>query len=283
MNRESALALSRLRRVAVTSAIALPSAIGLLWAGYSFVNNRNPQQQKVVGTEIADQNNNSTTPKTLRQFSGEEFKQLYSSYAYPNTQSLYERPAITGNEIADKRIQDIAEARGYKLSSIPVASIVRTEEPDLDGDDLIQPNALIAWQEMKSAAEKEGIKLQMTSAYRSIEAQRDLFVRKMREGGIYTESVAAGFVDHLVINVLTRTAPPGYSRHHTGYTIDLACDGIGLDAFTTTSCYGWLSKNNYENVKKFGWVPSYPDGASLQGPEPEPWEYIWVSTYSLYE
>jgi LAS superfamily LD-carboxypeptidase LdcB len=65
--------------------------------------------------------------------------------------------------------------------------------------------------------------------------------------------------------------------------MDLACGGVGLYSFKTTSCYAWLSKNNFENAKKYGWVPSYPEEASQQGPEPEAWEYIWVGTQSLYE
>lgn len=219
----------------------------------------------------------------LKTFSAGEFKNLYSSFAYPNTQSLDEKPSITGDEAADKRIQQIAEKRGYRLSSVPVASIVRIGEKYLTDDDLIQPNALVAWQGMKDAAAKAGVDLQMTSAYRSVELQRSIFLQRMKDNGVYTESVAAGYVDHLVEDLLGRVAPPGYSRHHTGYTIDLACEGIGLDAFKRTSCYSWLSKNNYENAKKFGFVPSYPEGAKEQGPEPEPWEYIWVSTYSLYE
>lgn len=225
----------------------------------------------------------SPRPRKLKTFTGEEFKKLYSSFAYPNVQILQEKPAITGDQDADGRIRQIAEERGYKLSSLPVANIAKTGEPHLSDDDLIQPNALIAWQEMKAAALKDGIPLQMTSAYRSVEAQRALFLRRMQADGVYADSVALGYVDDLVEKLLTRVAPPGYSRHHTGYTIDLACDGIGLEAFKTTTCYSWLSKNNYENTKKSGWVPSYPDGASLQGPEPEPWEFIWVSTYSLYE
>ncbi len=259
--------------------------LGVSCYGLSIRLDRSQPEKRQAQDEKAteDSATQSDEPKRLKTFSGEEFKKLYSSFAYPNTQMLTEKPAITGNKQADARIREIAESRGYKLSSVPVANIVKTGEPGLTDDDLIQPNALIAWQEMKAAAIKEGIVLQMTSAYRSVDAQMALFVRRMNNDGVYEESVAAGFVDDRVIKLLTRAAPPGYSRHHTGYTVDLACDGIGLDAFKTTSCYSWLSKNNYENTKKFGWVPSYPDGASLQGPEPEPWEFIWVSTYSLYE
>ncbi len=265
--------------------IAVCSSLGIGYIAYTNLVSNKFQHK----TEIQSQSNDKSKEETetlqgqLKILTGEEFKNLYSSFAYPNTQMLHEKPKITGNNEADERIREIAEARGYKLSSVPVANIAKTGEPALSDDDLIQPNALIAWRELKAAAEGDGVMLQMTSAYRSVEAQRALFVRRMKSEGVYPESVAAGFVDDLVVNLLTRVAPPGYSRHHTGYTIDLACDGIGLDAFKTTSCYSWLSKNNYENTKKYGWVPSYPDGVSLQGPEPEPWEFIWVSTYSLYE
>lgn len=261
---------------------ALVVVVGLhSQGGLNYTRDNKTNNDKTIKEPSSE--DSATKQKKLKKFTGDEFKRLYSSFAYPNTQTLSEKPSITGDDTADERIRRIAESRGYKLSSIPVANIAKTGETDLEGDDLIQPNALLAWRDMKAAARLEGITLQMTSAYRSIEQQRTLFLRRMQNDGVYTESVAAGYVDHLVEKLLTRVAPPGYSRHHTGYTIDLACDGIGLDAFTSTPCYHWLSKNNYENTKKYGWVPSYPIGVSLQGPEPEPWEYIWVSTYSLYE
>jgi len=28
--------------------------------------------------------------------------------------------------------------------------------------------------------------------------------------------------------------------------------------------------------KRFGFIPSYPENSGKQGPEPEPWEYVWV-------
>ncbi len=274
---------SRSRRGSLLFGVILVAIGGYIIFGQKLVSKKpdnKPQtetaEKQIVQTPVAERTK-------LKTFTGSEFQKLYSSFAYPNTQPLQEKPTITGDKEADDRIRKVAESRGYKLSSVPVANIVKTGEAGLTEDDLIQPNALKAWQDMKAAALKDGVKLQMTSAYRSVEVQRALFLRRMKDDFVYTESVAAGYVDHLVEKLLTRAAPPGYSRHHTGYTIDLACDGIGLDAFTTTSCYKWLSKNNYESTKKFGWVPSYPDGANLQGPEPEPWEYIWVSTYSLYE
>src|SRR5690606_25521512 len=33
---------------------------------------------------------------------------------------------------------------------------------------------------------------------------------------------------------------------------------------------------NYANAKRFGFIPSYPPDGGKQGPEPEPWEFVWV-------
>ncbi len=231
------------------------------------------QQQAVVAAK----------PKVLKTFTAAQFKSLYNAFVYPNTQPITDPPVITGYPEVDVRIRAIAVRRGYKLSALPVASIVKTGEPGLDGDDLIQPNALMAWQQLKASAASEHIPLQMTSAYRSIEYQRALFLRRMKDAGVNVYTIMDGHADDELETVLSRAAIPGYSRHHTGYTMDLACDGVGLDAFIRTKCYTWLSKNNFENAKKAGWVPSYPEGATQTGPEPEPWEFIWVGTNSLYE
>jgi LAS superfamily LD-carboxypeptidase LdcB len=244
------------------------------------------------GQEIKDQANGAdahtevAVPESqlkLRHFTTEEFKAAYNSRSYPNTEPIETPPYITGNEEADARIRKIAEKRGYKLSAVPVSSIVQTGEVGLEGNDLIQPNALIAWQKLKEAAAKDGIKLKMTSAYRSIEYQRGLFVRRLTAAGVNVARVLEGYADDEIQGVLSRAAIPGYSRHHTGYTIDLSCNGVGLEDFINTNCYQWISKNNFENIKKYGWVPSYPEGANGVGPEPESWEYIWVGTTTTYE
>jgi zinc D-Ala-D-Ala carboxypeptidase len=235
--------------------------------------------------EVIQQSNDLSDqrPATLKQFSGKEFQELYMSLAFPNTEQLTESPEITGNKKADKVIKRLAEQRGYKLMSIPVSNIIQVDEPYLTKDDLMQPNMLIAWRTLQDAAKKDKIPIQITSAYRSIEFQRALFVRMLSDAGISTPGIADGYSDEAVSMVLSKVAPPGYSRHHTGYAMDLACDGIGLEAFKATSCYSWISKNNFEQMKKVGFVPSYPEGVDLVGPEPESWEYVWVGTALLYE
>ena len=173
-------------------------------------------------------------------------------------------PAITGNASLDHRIQEIATGRGYQ----------RRPEPDrpltpIDGR-FLQPEAAAAWTALRGAAAAEGITMGLTSAYRSVTRQAELF-----------RSLLQGTSDAAIDATLGIVAPPGYSRHHTGYAIDLTSEGKVLFAFTTTAAHEWLSANNFENAKLHGWIPSYPEGAALAGPDPEPWEYVWVGTTNI--
>lgn len=216
----------------------------------------------------------------FKYFGGDEFQKLYDKIAYPNTQALFTPPSITGDTAADNRIRLVATSRGYTLRSVPVSPIDKTDVPGLIGDDLLQPLALTAWQKLKNIADTDGIPLKLNSGYRSIEMQRQLFVSRLRATGATNAQIANGQADNQIVAVLSQAAIPGYSRHHTGFTVDFVCAN-GTQSFETTTCFKWLHENNYLNAKKYGWIPSYPDGVNSQGPEPEPWEFVWVGVQSL--
>jgi LAS superfamily LD-carboxypeptidase LdcB len=216
------------------------------------------------------------TQRPLKMLSGDEFKQLYQSVALPNTQEIVDPPPITGDDAADARIRARAEARGYRLSHIPMGAIVKVEdEPRLDTDDLLQPLAAEAWSKLRDTARRAGYPVSLISAYRSPEYQQGLFAQRLYDRGVTTAQLASGAADSVIDEVLQITAVPGYSRHHTGYTVDLWCEDGSL-TFLDSICYDWISADNYKNAMEHGWIPSYPEGASEQGPEPEPWEYVWV-------
>ncbi len=215
--------------------------------------------------------------KPFKIFNGDEFKQLYLSVAYPNTQQIQKPISITGNDEADARIRKLAEERGYKQTSIPQGAIVKIDEPRLENDNLLQPLSSVGWQKLKDAAKTDNIPIAIISAYRSPEWQRDLFLSRLLVNGITPAQIAAGIQDKAINGALSSAAVPGYSRHHTGYTIDLWCED-GSSAFLNSVCFEWIKKDNYLKAKESGWVPSYPEGADEQGPEPEPWEYVWVGT-----
>jgi hypothetical protein len=228
--------------------------------------NNTPTKKNIVSSLVS---------KEPRIFSGEEMKNLYNNFRYANTNNIIAPPLITGNTVADKKIRTLAEARGYRLRRL-----ARDTLSDVDGHP-IQILAVKPWQDLKAAATRDGIVLTITWAFRSIEDQRAIFLAGLEGAGISTQDIADGRVDDSVDRVLQTYAPPGYSRHHTGFTIDLTCGTNGLTNFAETPCFEWISKDNYLHAKTFGWIPSYPAGANLQGPEPEPWEYVWVTSDAL--
>lgn len=233
------------------------------------------QQSSTSTVEIAE-SPETIAQKPLKKLSGDGFKKLFQSVAYPNTQEIIDPPIITGDTSADARIRSRAEARGYQLSRIPMGSIVKIkDESRLDSDDLLQPLAADAWYKVKQAAKNEGYSLSLISAYRSPEYQRGMFISRIYDSGVTLAQLANGSADTTIDSILQITAVPGYSRHHTGYTVDFWCND-GSATFLASSCYRWLSANSYQKAMEYGWIPSYPEGASEQGPEPEPWEYVWV-------
>jgi D-alanyl-D-alanine carboxypeptidase len=206
--------------------------------------------------------------RPFKNFSGEEFKNFYNNFRYDKVNQINYKPSIRGNVAADSRIQTLAENRGYQLRSEATCQCLQTEANN-------------AFQAMRNEAAKNGLNLQLVSGFRSINEQRNIFNSNL--GSVSNQQIASGQADYLINSILKTISIPGYSRHHTGYTIDLGCGDNNLLRFRNTPCYAWLSANNYYNAKRFGFIPSYPDGASLQGPDPEPWEYVWVGESDLRE
>jgi hypothetical protein len=202
------------------------------------------------------------SPADFPQFTGEQFKTLIG-VAFDELPGL--RPpgdpgVITGNSSLDSRIWDLAFARGYEMRPTAVAANLVSE-----GGLAMQPMAAQAWRELKTAAADAGFSLWAKSAYRSVATQRSIFNRELL--GTSDSSINATLAYHSV---------PGTSRHHTGYTLDITLPGRELWQFKGTAAYAWLTKDNYYNAKRFGFVPSYPPGVSSQGPNPEPWEFVYV-------
>ncbi len=264
--------------------LLLPVALAGLWYAWSnppkFA--REESKDPAAAVQPIDKEPLEDKPKAIRTFSGNDFKLLFQSLAHPNTQPFVNPPSITGNTAADARIRTIAEKRGYRLTSIPVSAIVRTDEATLNNDDLLQPLAYQGWIDLRAAAQKDAIPLFLYSGYRSPEFQRDLFLERLYDRGISVEQIARGTADKAVEDTLIITAVPGYSRHHSGYTADFKCED-GSPNFGASICFKWLNENNYARAKQFGWIPSYPAEVDLQGPEPEEWEYIWVGVRALSE
>jgi len=213
--------------------------------------------------------------KALADFTPQDMVNAFTLDDFPRVTPITRPPYITGDAEADARIRAIATERGYTLQHRVTRGLVSQHE------DRIQPQVKKAWQRLQADARQKEIDLSIFSGYRSIADQRRIFLSRLDVGGEHTISeIANGEADAAINNVLKTASIPGYSKHHSGYAIDITQENSSLKAFGNTEGFEWLSKNNYQNARKHGFVPSYPDGVQ-QGPRPEPWEYVWVGEQAV--
>lgn len=110
--------------------------------------------------------------------------------------------------------------------------------------------------EMFEAANSQNIKLQIISAYRSYEDQKNIYQQWINTLG---EEEAKRV-----------SAPPGASQHQLGTTIDF---NSLENSFAQSKEGQWLAQNSY----KYGFVMSYPEGQEeLTGYKYEPWHFRYI-------
>ncbi|MBF2758701.1 MAG: M15 family metallopeptidase [Ectothiorhodospiraceae bacterium AqS1] len=114
---------------------------------------------------------------------------------------------------------------------------------------------------MCAAAEREGVILKISSAYRSYHRQRDIFARQVLRRG-WTQAVR-------------RSARAGHSEHQLGTTIDF---GSISNAFCGTAAERWLRRH----AREYGFSISYPPGMEkLTGYIPECWHFRHLGREAL--
>ncbi len=123
---------------------------------------------------------------------------------------------------------------------------------------------------MLADAEEAGLHIQICSAYRSIERQKEVFGQSMKErvkdGMDYWEAY-----EETTLNV----AIPGTSEHALGLALDLISDSYTeLDERQEeTQEAKWLAQNCY----KYGFILRYPpQKTNITGITYEPWHYRYV-------
>ncbi len=196
--------------------------------------------------------------------SPEEFVAVFDDADLPGLGEIGTPPAITGDHELDTRIRNIGQQRGYRRRALPNRPLT-----EVDGR-YLQPQAARGWLSLRAAAEKAGHTIRIVSAFRNEEHQALLYRRK-----------AKGTSDRAIDQTLRVVAVPGYSKHHTGYAIDIAAPGGDHNSFGNSRAYAWMAADNFAVAKAHGWVPSYPDGSGPGGPDPEPWEFVWVGSANI--
>ncbi len=123
----------------------------------------------------------------------------------------------------------------------------------------LQARAARALAGMRESAARDGIDLQVVSAFRSIEYQLGILERKLARGQTIDE-------------ILRVSAAPGYSEHHSGRAVDLTTPGFAAleEDFERSPAFAWLMRN----ASPFGFALSYPRG-NPHGIAYEPWHWCW--------
>ena len=133
-------------------------------------------------------------------------------------------------------------------------------ETDAGGRDyLLIPQAAQAWKAMKEAARQDGITIEIFSSFRNLEQQIAIIRNKLDRG-------------MPILKILTLSAPPGYSEHHTGRALDINTPGCRPTEteFEDTDAFRWLQLH----AGRFGFTLSYPPDNEL-GFIYEPWHWCW--------
>lgn len=156
---------------------------------------------------------------------------------------------ITPEILASKQLPYHAEATELVIA-----------ETDAQGRQfLLVPEAARAWWALKQAAHEDGVIVEIVSAFRGIERQVEIIRAKLARG-------------MPVEQILTLSAPPGYSEHHTGRAIDINTPGCEAteEPFEHTDAFRWLT----DHAGRFGFTLSYPRGNEL-GFIYEPWHWCY--------
>ena len=226
------------------------------------------------GTSPFDIDHRESTSRSTAQaaaemphFSSQQFKDLLDSVMLSNLVRISDAPTITADEQIDARMRRIAEERGYRLQPV-VASL---DDLEVVEQELLQPEAARAYRALREAARQAGHSIVLNSGYRGFGLQRQLLFHRLE----------APYTDEKIFRAFRVIAPPGYSRHQTGYAVDLATTRHGINQFKYSDAYAWLAADNFLQAKMHGFIPSYPAGVENQGPDPEPWEFVYVGTDQL--
>ena len=176
---------------------------------------------------------------------------------YP-VQKLVPAPEMVPNYSVQPKLghfpyQEADPSRLVNAGTFVRGTYERSEQLDQD--------AFQAFQQMKSAAENQGIYLMIISGFRNISDQAVLFEKQIARRGNESEAAKS-------------SAPPGHSEHHTGYALDIADQKSDTDlkvSFQETAAYQWL----VANAAQYQFEQSFPLN-NKQGVNFEPWHWRYV-------
>jgi len=162
-----------------------------------------------------------------------------------------------------------------------INQLIGKGNPDIVGDSYtskMEKTTKEAFNRMKAAAAKENINIQVVSAYRSFQRQKEIFERK------YKQFTAQGLSPEKAIEkIIEYSTIPGTSRHHWGTDLDIIDANVPRPAnvllpenFHGNGPYCNLKTWLNENAEKFGFYEAYTDNGNRKGFKYEPWHFSYA-------
>lgn len=141
----------------------------------------------------------------------------------------------------------------------------------------LQKEVLEAFDKMQDEALKEGISIQIVSAYRSFDRQKSIWNKK------FESYISNGLTQQQAINkIIEYSTIPGTSRHHWGTDIDIIDGAIAApkelllqENYENTGVYVKLKEWMDLNAEKFGFYLVYDNNPLRKGFKYEPWHYSY--------
>jgi len=146
--------------------------------------------------------------------------------------------------------------------AVEIVHMTNSEGSDVE----VEKKAYDAYLELKADLEKEGVYVDLDSAYRNVADQE----RIMKE---FTEEYGADYAKKTV-------APPGYSEHHTGLALDLylVIDGKEVDENEDMMKYPEVWEKIHAKLAEHGFILRYLDGDEhITGYAYEPWHIRYLN------
>lgn len=153
--------------------------------------------------------------------------------------------------LVDKRHELASDYEPKDLASVKNYPVSRSRD-----DIKLSKTAINAFLELDKVSKKQGIRVMISSGYRSWLYQRDLFQRYIKEDGLATAD--------------RYSARAGHSQHQLGTAFDI---GSITPQVAETKEGQWM----FAHAEEFGFSLSYPQGLEeLTGYMYEPWHYRYI-------
>jgi len=170
--------------------------------------------------------------------------------------------------------------------NINYKTLLGMEHNNLVGDTIqLEKNTFIAFEKMKKAALKDGIKIKIVSGFRDFDRQKLIWNSKFKK---FTTEYNLSEVD-AIKEIIRFSTIPGTSRHHWGTEIDVIDEEFKNEKnplisykYENGGVFNKLKKWMDVNSIKYGFHLTYDNNPKRKGFEYEPWHYSYLPVSKKY-